>query len=893
MGRARAKNRLFSGGVAALIVFGGAALVDVPSAAAVDGLFTVTRTADDHAAGSLRNAIDQANAGAYGAVTITLPAGTYTLNQCAAGADDTNVAGDLDATSSAALTLHGQGGRAVIRQTCAGERVLDKGMASLLVLDDVTITGGRAVGTPAVGGGVRTAGAATIVRSRFEDNEAATGATPVVGLEGRGGGLAAGGNVTVSESSFVANKVWGGQGLTTSQNLGSGGVGRGGALATPAASSLVNSTFDGNWAYGGLPGFEPGIGVAGSGGAAEGGAVTTGSATMTAVTFTNNVAQGGPGWYTFPYCPVNCEVPSGFPGGRADGGAVFGSGLVHLDDTTATNNAAQGGDGVSGSTFAASEAEGGVVASAGDIEVVGSVLSSNHATSAGGALRGRQVAVAGTDVDDNYAKYSGGAIQANLATADSSTISRNRTTGSGGGIHAQPGGRFSYSSVTIRNSTLTGNEAAGNTPYSGAAVWTQTLDVQQTTIASNTGAAALQAATLTTKQSVLVGETGGSLCGPGTTTTSTGHNWADDGSCGLSDPTDHTGPEPVALGPLQANGGPTLTRAPAPTSPLVNAVPAGSCASPLDQRSVSRPQGAGCDIGAVELSGNPSPPAAPTAVAGDGQATVSWVAPASLAPITGYTVTATPGGASCSWTSGPLTCTVTGLAIGTAHTFRVTATSALGTSAPSPASNPVTPWGISSLSTNIGPTTGGQIAIRGSGFTGATEVKFGGVTTQFINNDTLILAFVPPHAAGFVNVTVTTPQGTTGVALKSFYIYSATAPGSIHGNVTVEGHGPPASSTVYVMPANENVFRAFAITAPDGSFTLTDLMPGTYKLLALDWAQFQGTPGYGIAEYYDNKPGPVSLPETPTAPAFATATTITVTAGATTNLNPIVLTPAP
>lgn len=94
-------------------------------------------------------------------------------------------------------------------------------------------------------------------------------------------------------------------------------------------------------------------------------------------------------------------------------------------------------------------------------------------------------------------------------------------------------------------------------------------------------------------------------------------------------------------------------------------------------------------------------PGAPTGVAadaGDGGATVSWTAPADDggAPVTAFTVRANPGGRRCEWTSGPLTCTVTGLANGTTYTFTVAATNSTGTgpdSAPSSAVLPTAPQG--------------------------------------------------------------------------------------------------------------------------------------------------------------------------------------------------------
>src|SRR5581483_5022479 len=55
------------------------------------------------------------------------------------------------------------------------------------------------------------------------------------------------------------------------------------------------------------------------------------------------------------------------------------------------------------------------------------------------------------------------------------------------------------------------------------------------------------------------------------------------------------------LGPLQDNGGPTPTMLPAAGSPAVDAGDDALCPA-TDQRGVTRPQGAHCDIGAVEVS---------------------------------------------------------------------------------------------------------------------------------------------------------------------------------------------------------------------------------------------------------------------------------------------------
>jgi hypothetical protein len=89
----------------------------------------------------------------------------------------------------------------------------------------------------------------------------------------------------------------------------------------------------------------------------------------------------------------------------------------------------------------------------------------------------------------------------------------------------------------------------------------------------------------------------------------------------------------------------------------------------------------------------PSPPVDVTAVPGNGQATISWRPPSSPGsfPVTTYLVTAAPDGQSCLVGAPTLTCTVTGLVNGTAYTFTVQALNGAGWSAPSTASEAVTP----------------------------------------------------------------------------------------------------------------------------------------------------------------------------------------------------------
>jgi hypothetical protein len=86
----------------------------------------------------------------------------------------------------------------------------------------------------------------------------------------------------------------------------------------------------------------------------------------------------------------------------------------------------------------------------------------------------------------------------------------------------------------------------------------------------------------------------------------------------------------------------------------------------------------------------PSAPAIGTATPGDGQVTLTFSASSTGgSPITGYTVTSTPGSITATGSSSPII--VTGLTNGTPYTFKVTATNAIGTSPQSSASNSATP----------------------------------------------------------------------------------------------------------------------------------------------------------------------------------------------------------
>jgi hypothetical protein len=109
---------------------------------------------------------------------------------------------------------------------------------------------------------------------------------------------------------------------------------------------------------------------------------------------------------------------------------------------------------------------------------------------------------------------------------------------------------------------------------------------------------------------------------------------------------------------------------------------------------------------------NPSSPTNVVATPGNAQASIVFTAPTDNggSPITSYTVTSNPGNITASGASSPII--VSGLTNGTAYTFTVVATTAVGNSTASVASSSVTPLLPPGAPSNLTPTPGnGQITV--------------------------------------------------------------------------------------------------------------------------------------------------------------------------------------
>ena len=274
----------------------------------------------------------------------------------------------------------------------------------------------------------------------------------------------------------------------------------------------------------------------------------TSSATVTDSTVSGNLAGGivvTAGTLTVARTRIIGNIAPGGPGGLLSTGVGT---TTHVTDSTISGNSSGSGLG------------GGLFASGGTLTMSNSTVANNTA-SAGGGIFGSSAALTLSNVT----------VTGNTATAPA---------GVGGGLGVAGG------SLTLTNGTVTGNRAFGLSIGGGI---------------SNTGA------TVTLRNTIVAGNTAstGADCGGLTAITSAGHNIDGENTCALSQPGDQSNTDPM-LGPLQNNGGPTLTRAPLGGSPAIDAGDNAGCPG-TDQRGGPRPldtETAGvavCDIGAVEV----------------------------------------------------------------------------------------------------------------------------------------------------------------------------------------------------------------------------------------------------------------------------------------------------
>jgi hypothetical protein len=217
------------------------------------------------------------------------------------------------------------------------------------------------------------------------------------------------------------------------------------------------------------------------------------------------------------------------------------------------------------------------------------------------------MAITNCTVSNNSAYYGAGICNdgrmkgATLLQISSTTLSNNTAGYDAGGILniADTKG-----TATLTNCTISGNSA----PVHGGGIYNHAaLSVSNTTLSANSaslGGGVYNELTVSIENAVLnAGTPGTNIFNNGGTVTSRGYNISsDDGAGYLNGPGDQINTDPL-LGPLQDNGGPTLTHALLPGSPAIDTGDPNFTPPPLyDQRGpgYDRVRNGRIDIGSYE-----------------------------------------------------------------------------------------------------------------------------------------------------------------------------------------------------------------------------------------------------------------------------------------------------
>lgn len=262
----------------------------------------------------------------------------------------------------------------------------------------------------------------------------------------------------------------------------------------------------------------------------------------------SGILNGG-GSLTLSDCVIRGNSATGDPGG----GILNQGGTLVINRSTVMENVAAFGAGI--------------YVAAGSVTVIDSTVGNNTSAASGGGIYTGALGtliVSNSTLSSNVAGTGGGIYQGGgdgTVILNNSTVSNN-TAGEGGGIFADGSGN---SAVTLRNS-IVANNAAANNPDCLSSVNSPIHSAGYNLIGNPSGC--LSTATVTDKTHI----------------------------------------DPL-LGPLQDNGGPTLTHRLLLNSPALDAGNPVGCRDQqnhllaADQRGIVRPQSLACDIGAVEIEG--------------------------------------------------------------------------------------------------------------------------------------------------------------------------------------------------------------------------------------------------------------------------------------------------
>lgn len=293
----------------------------------------------------------------------------------------------------------------------------------------------------------------------------------------------------------------------------------------------------------------------------------------------------------------------------------------------------------------------------------------------------------------------------------------------------------------------------------------------------------------------------------------------------------------------------------------------------------------------------PGAPTHPVATAGSGQASVAFTAPGSDggSPITSYTVTANPGGATGTGASSPIV--LMGLTNGTAYTFTVTAKNAAGTGPASAASAAVTPKATQTITFNNpgAQTFGTSPALTATSTSGLVPTFTTGTASVCLITPGGTLTFVTPGSCK-----INADEGGNGTYLpattvQQTFAVNAAVPGAptavvgtaAGGQVSVAfaepvftGGSPILDYTATASPGGA------AATATTGPITVTGLTNGTAYTFTVTARNTAGSGPASIASAAVTPRASQTITfANPGAQAFGTTPTLTATS--TSGLTPV------
>ncbi|HEY71212.1 MAG TPA: CSLREA domain-containing protein [Anaerolineae bacterium] len=539
--------------------------------------FVVTKTDDTNDSlctaedCSLREAVVMANA-CPGAQTIRVPDGTYVLDRHGVGEDFADT-GDLDILDDLAI----YGDTLAVIDGDAADRVFDISGSVVVSMLNLVIQNGQEQG----GAGIENEGDLTISDCSITDNHAV--------VPPGGSGYAVGGGIFSGQSAIMT--------IVYSQINNNTATDQGGGIANfVSVLNIMNSdiaynasshTGGGLWNQIAATATLNGVTVEGNEATDDGGGIyNDGTLEIIGGSLTRNTASRGAGLFN-----SDTVVPG--PGDPLGPGNATLS-LVRIHH----NNAEIVGAGVwNGGHFELNQGE---------------FFINSLPNQGGGMFNGPDGEAFLYDAwfFNNTADLGGGVYNQGLIHFYRSSFTSNTAVeGMGGAIFndsAMPG-------VLLRNVTVSNNMADPATA-GGAGIFNYggDLDISFTTIAYNNpdGIRNSIGGHVGIKSSIIAYH---SINCTGVGSPSLGYNIDSQFTCGFIEPTDMNGTDPM-LDWLAMNGGINPSHAPLPGSPAVDTGDPSMCTSE-DQRTVSRPQGAGCDRGSIELTDDPLP--TPTRVADD------------------------------------------------------------------------------------------------------------------------------------------------------------------------------------------------------------------------------------------------------------------------------------